>query len=309
MRVSARRRMSFQSGALVSLVLSCAAVSFAQDLGAIARQERERKKEQPPRATYVYTNDDLARKHILVPEDQARMLTARNASTPPVTVAQTPAAVSAAPVPISAPPANVSAPPLAASNRSAVARAGAPQPTVLERVLEVVREQSARNHPQTRLATRSAKNAASSDTLPPSTSVKRIEQSAVVPRLASHPDFSRNQPRGVMPLREPVDLGIADVVSVERGDSLWKLARLYLGRGSRWREILALNPQILNPGVIHAGEWICVPSAGLQNAQQRTTPRARALVPASVAQGRAPNPSPSAPVTVQIASRQRFTGP
>jgi len=322
MRIPARRRMLFQSGVLVSLVLSCAAASFSQDLGAIARQERERRKEQPPRATYVYTNDDLARQHILVPEDQARVLAAakRSASTPAVEVAQTPAAVSAGaasdpavtapPAPISVRPAPpVSAVPANSSNPLAVAAAGAPEPTVLERVLKAVREQSARNHPQTRIGPRSAINAGSSDILLSSASAKRIERHEIAPRLISHSDFSRNQPPHVMPARAPADLGIDDVVTVERGDSLWKLARQYLGRGSRWRELAALNPQILNPGVIHAGEWICLPSARLQTARHRGAPRALAPVPARLAQARAPDPSPLPPLTLQIASRQQFTGP
>src|SRR5580692_4301263 len=85
-------RIAFKTGVLVWLVLFCAGASFAQSLGDIARQERERKKEQLPRATYVYTEDDLKKEHILVPEDQARVLAARrNAFTPAVQVAQLPA--------------------------------------------------------------------------------------------------------------------------------------------------------------------------------------------------------------------------
>src|ERR1019366_10009528 len=98
MQPSPQRRIGLKSGVLVSLVLFSAAASFAQDLGDIARQERERRKEQPPRATYVYTDDDLKRQHILVPEDQARVLaTRRSTSTPAVQVSQLP--VPAPPVP------------------------------------------------------------------------------------------------------------------------------------------------------------------------------------------------------------------
>src|SRR5271168_1632892 len=98
MRFLPQWRMALRSGALVSLILLCAAGSFAQSLGDIARQERERKKEQPPRATYIYTEDDLKKEHILVPEDQARVLASRrNASNPAVQVAQLPVPVSIAP--------------------------------------------------------------------------------------------------------------------------------------------------------------------------------------------------------------------
>src|SRR5579862_1081205 len=100
MRIAFHWCGGLKSGVLVSLILGCATASFAQDLGEIARQERERKKEQPDRAAYVYTNDDLQRAHILVPEDKARALAAREAATKPeAQVAQTPAAsVAAAPV-------------------------------------------------------------------------------------------------------------------------------------------------------------------------------------------------------------------
>src|SRR5579862_9897567 len=51
--------------------------SSAQDLGALARQEQERKASQPVRSTHVYTNDDLARPKILVPGDQSEFAAKR----------------------------------------------------------------------------------------------------------------------------------------------------------------------------------------------------------------------------------------
>jgi nucleoid-associated protein YgaU len=50
----------------------------------------------------------------------------------------------------------------------------------------------------------------------------------------------------------------APTVRVERGDSLWKLAKFYLGSGTRWRELAALNPEVTNPDVIRTGERIRV---------------------------------------------------
>jgi nucleoid-associated protein YgaU len=318
MRVPARRRVCFQGGVLVSLMLSCAAAGMAQDLGAIARQERERKKEQPPRATYVYTNDDLQRQHILVPEDQARVVAARRSdSTPAPQVAQNPApaplvAASSGPAPASVPTVPVSLPPAAGSslqpsaNVEAVVTPRSPA-AILERVRRLVREESARDRAQKQWDARSAVSSARSETLLPPVPEKEAVHRASAPNVASRSVLPARQPRRVVPAREPDNWGIADVITVEQGDSLWTLARRYLGKGSRWRELAASNPQILNPHVIYAGEWICLPQESLQTARRRVTPRARA--PASVGLARAPAPSPSPPFAVQIASHRRFTEP
>jgi nucleoid-associated protein YgaU len=57
---------------VVSLLLFTTIPAFAQTVADAARQERERKK-AGTRATHVYTNEDLAKPQILVPEDQARV--------------------------------------------------------------------------------------------------------------------------------------------------------------------------------------------------------------------------------------------
>jgi len=49
-------------------------------------------------------------------------------------------------------------------------------------------------------------------------------------------------------------------VIVQPGDSLWKLAQQNLGRGSRWQELLAANPGIVDPTHIAAGTEIVLPA-------------------------------------------------
>jgi nucleoid-associated protein YgaU len=56
---------------VVSFLLSTTVPVFAQTVADAARQERERKKASA-HATHVYTNEDLVKPQILVPEDQAR---------------------------------------------------------------------------------------------------------------------------------------------------------------------------------------------------------------------------------------------
>jgi nucleoid-associated protein YgaU len=49
-------------------------------------------------------------------------------------------------------------------------------------------------------------------------------------------------------------------VTIQPGDSLWKLAQQNLGRGSRWQELLAANPGIVDPTRIAVGTEIVVPA-------------------------------------------------
>ena len=49
-------------------------------------------------------------------------------------------------------------------------------------------------------------------------------------------------------------------IIVRPGDSLWKLAQQNLGRGSRWHELLAANPGIVDPTRIATGTEIVVPA-------------------------------------------------
>jgi len=56
-----------------------------------------------------------------------------------------------------------------------------------------------------------------------------------------------------------------NVATVRSGDSLWKLAQHALGRGSRWPEILALNPAIVDPDQIHVGARINLPAVASLN--------------------------------------------
>jgi nucleoid-associated protein YgaU len=51
-------------------------------------------------------------------------------------------------------------------------------------------------------------------------------------------------------------------VMVKAGDSWWKLSREFLGRGTRWRELLALNPGQPDPNFLAAGSEILVPATG-----------------------------------------------
>jgi len=49
-------------------------------------------------------------------------------------------------------------------------------------------------------------------------------------------------------------------IRVNRGDSLWNLARRYLRRGDEWPKIAAQNPQLSDPNRVVVGEWLSMPS-------------------------------------------------
>jgi nucleoid-associated protein YgaU len=76
--------------------------------------------------------------------------------------------------------------------------------------------------------------------------------------------------RPVRPQPAPGSVAIATrkTVSVQRGDSLWKLAQQNLGSGNRWPELLAANPRIADPNQIRAGTRLNLPdvaASGLAN--------------------------------------------
>lgn len=97
-------RIFFCAIVFVCLVFAGAAKSSAQDLGALARQEQARKQALANHPVHVYTNDDLGRPKILVPEDSAQFQSARK-ELPPAPALQVPAPVtpSSAAVPMAEP--------------------------------------------------------------------------------------------------------------------------------------------------------------------------------------------------------------
>jgi len=48
-------------------------------------------------------------------------------------------------------------------------------------------------------------------------------------------------------------------ITVQPGDSLWKLSRLHLGKGSRWHDFLSVNPSLASPDRLRQGASLVVP--------------------------------------------------
>lgn len=118
---AAKRRVGLIGGVLLWLLLFGAVTSFAQSLGEVARQERERRKNQTRRATHVYTDDDLKKPQILNEQDRARALAARkDAPVPAEQATEVPAPASLATMP---PPATAANPAAMAARKDAPALA------------------------------------------------------------------------------------------------------------------------------------------------------------------------------------------
>ena len=55
--------------------------------------------------------------------------------------------------------------------------------------------------------------------------------------------------------------------TVQRGDSLWKIAREQLGDGTRWGELYAANRDtVRDPSLIYAGQVLKIPGSGEETA-------------------------------------------
>jgi hypothetical protein len=56
-------------------------------------------------------------------------------------------------------------------------------------------------------------------------------------------------------------------VTVRRGDSLWKLARVFMGSGARWQSISFVKKHRGSPNLIRAGEVVLIPVSDRQRAR------------------------------------------
>jgi nucleoid-associated protein YgaU len=64
-------------------------------------------------------------------------------------------------------------------------------------------------------------------------------------------------------------------VRLQRGDSLWKVARENLGAGNRWPELLSVNPTIADPNQILFGAQLNIPVAAATSASTRKASSSR----------------------------------
>lgn len=202
-------------------------------LGEIARQYQKQKLAQkltmtPPVAsavaTHVYSNDDMARDQILTPEDTAVYKAALEKPVPvqiETAVTQEPGETASTETPL-----------------GDLARA------FYQRAKQEFEVQMAS-------AVQVPKTWASL--------ARRISRKRAVRAPRGVLQAARSNPPQRAERQSPVlqSSGFA-VVTIRSGDSLWKLARQHLGRGVRWRALLAANPEIRDPYQLKVGITIRV---------------------------------------------------
>jgi len=121
-----------------------------------------------------------------------------------------------------------------------------PAPVLVDPQPNLLPDTSSRATPP-KFAARKFAPPAAQPILAPSITPPAAPQPSVAPKIA------------VAPTANPASSPSRTVI-VLRGDSLWKLAQQNLGRGSRWRELLAANPGIMDPTRLSAGTEIVVPT-------------------------------------------------
>lgn len=260
--------------ALLSATLSAAPLC-AQDVAEAARQERERKAAQPNAPHHVYTDEDLKRNKILTPEDSSRVIAHKQNS--------------------SVPENKETAPQLAEQKKETE-----PQVTEQNQNTESLGEVARRYRQEKAARQAEAEQAAKSESpshyplnLPPASlatpkpmvapssgSLRSDElkpaPSALLPAPHAYAPATRNNfpsrlspfvPRDTIVPRSPVpSVPLAVLASsvhrekVQQGDSWWRLASRYLGKGSRWAELLRVNPGLSqDPHKLMAGTLVFVP--------------------------------------------------
>lgn len=253
LNTSSRRRLWVTFLAGISLLVLASSVS-AQSLGELARKEREKKKEQPPRATRVYTDEDLKKERILDTADRDRFQVSREKRATPNGVN----AASAAPGERPGLPSGVS------KSFSSLAPAPpelAPPPVgaPLGDIARYYRAQKLLREEAERAAVPSSTSFAS---IPAAARPRVNAASRVAPPLLERPIRAARTPVALANKPRWIEIRIA------RGDTLWSLARRHLGKGTRWQELAGANPELTDPNRVRVGDSIRVPVNVVQDGPQ-----------------------------------------
>jgi nucleoid-associated protein YgaU len=263
-----------------------ATTAAQQDAAEAARQARAQKQSDAARPSHVYTNDDLTRQEILTPADRSRFVAAR---APETSKPETQAAATSAPaedVPLgdvaryyraqreeqaradarpAAPTLQAKSFPLLASStplaamKQPVAHTAAPATSVWP-----TRKRDPFVHAQlplvaapTMVAGANASNAGTEVTQP----AKRID-----PAVAPAAKLQTVRPTVTAPVAQALARVASPRISsilVAEGDTLWSISRRFLGSGTRWKLIIAVNPGLEDPRQLRAGMQLILPAPKL----------------------------------------------
>lgn len=221
-----RRSKKIIAGFFISIFILGISSSFAQSLGDVARQERERNEDS--RRPHVYTNEDLARPQIVVRDSGETVVDAESASE----------------VPSEPPSVEIPSRALNIVWPDTVPLGDVARFYRRQRELELAKElQFAVQEPP----------ALDLDSLLPN------------PLATPLPDIWKELPPPP-PVAEPLWDHSAEpkipenTVRVVRGDTLWKIAGRHLGNGKAWTQIAAANPELKDPNRILPGQTLRLPA-------------------------------------------------
>src|SRR5882724_9257114 len=265
------------------LLFSCAIFvtteCHAQNVADAAKQERARKENQQKESKHVYTEEDLKRARILTPEDRAQIEAKKN-----------PTAPDAEEKPLGALDAKSLSPdvPLGDVARrfrrlkelqklqqsaefhlpltdAPVLASPKPMQPVRPHAFKPAAPAAPRFAPYRPLVKRSPFARPRIFTAaPPLVAAPRPPAARLVPAQPPAPVGPTiaplNPPKRDMVPRVTPNV-TPTVVTVKRGDSLWKLAEQHLGHGLRWHDLLSANPGVLDPNHIIAGSQIVLPTS------------------------------------------------
>src|SRR5712664_2222367 len=270
-----RHSLRLESLCIPGILLFSCALFFttechAQDVADTAKQERARKEWQQKKPRHVYTEEDLKRAQILTPEDRAQIEARKNQGAPD-TGEKPEDALDAKSLSPDVPLGDVArrfrrlkelqklqqsaefhlpladAPVLASPKPMQPVRPHAFKPAVPAAPRFAPYRPPVKRSPFARPKIFTA--------APPLVAAPRPPAARLVPAQPPAPVA----PTIVVPTVTP---NVAPtVVTVKRGDSLWKLAEQHLGHGLRWHDLLSANPGILDPSYIVTGSQIVLPAA------------------------------------------------
>lgn len=274
----------------------------SQDVAEAARQERARK-QQPADEHHVYTNEDLRRGKILTQKDQSRAAAAKqkpqrapttkpdaqpldaNSGKPQESLGDVARryrnlkreAVHPSPFHLPANQPELAAPKLFAPLPALKPN---PQPQPPARNFELVNPSA----PVYRAPDVSAPVFPSApirrvdpfsrrlQPIPPAVAIRPRE-----PRPTVQPDLTAPNLRADVPANRSVYLhpspaAPTGTVIVQPGDTLWALSRQHLGRGTRWLELMAANPNLPDPTRLAPGTALVLPSRTMSHHAKQASP-------------------------------------
>lgn len=282
-----------------------AAQCSAQDVADAARQERARKETEQKKPKHVYTEEDLKRAQILTPEDREQVQ-AKKTQPVPMPTEKSLDAVDAESIPAGAPLGDVARQvrhqkesqeqrraqqftlslteaPVLASPKPLI-RSLRPKPTLASPVapsfaksvppgvapFQPPVKRSPFSRPKILMSPRP--RALSSEPALPGLSASRLAAPLTPEPPRSH--IAATRPPAMI---APSTAAKLSIVTVKRGDSLWKIAQHNLGAGFRWHDLLAVNPDIRDANRIEAGSRIFLPTASPPAATTLTVQRGDSL--------------------------------